>query len=215
MSILLDGSQARKTKEEKELVFVRTARNGIPVYFVVSLLEISDLGGANADSIKAIDSIFCEGDGDKVQDGPVPLADYRTKVVCATADGANVNVGVFPLLIRQQGGVSDSSTPIQFKCAYRKLFHNYLLQVASGNCEDDKDQLFTMLSNLQDKGPCPNILPADNTPEIIFSEYLSKNGKANALVNVAWYLNNCDICEAALANSQRYDDGTIFIHFKA
>ena len=95
MSILSDGSQARKTKDEKELVLVRTARNGIPVYFVVSLLEMSDLGGANADSIKAaIDGIFCEGDG-KVQGDPVPLGDYKTKVVCATADGANVNVGVY------------------------------------------------------------------------------------------------------------------------
>ena len=73
ISTLSDGSQARKAKEEMELILVRTARNGIPLYFVVSLFTMSDLGGANADSIKAaIDRIFCEGDGNKVQ-GPVPL----------------------------------------------------------------------------------------------------------------------------------------------
>ena len=56
-----------------KLILVRTARNGIPLYFVVSLFTMSDLGGASADSIKAtIDRIFCEGDGNKVQ-GPVPL----------------------------------------------------------------------------------------------------------------------------------------------
>ena len=31
MSILTDGSQARKTGSEKELVLIRTERNGIPV----------------------------------------------------------------------------------------------------------------------------------------------------------------------------------------
>ena len=57
--------------------------------------------------------------------------------------------------IRQKGGNSDNLTPIQFKRAYRKLFHNNLLQVASGNFEDDKDQLLTKLSNLEDIDPVP------------------------------------------------------------
>ena len=80
---------------------MRTARNGIPVYYVVTLLDMSDLGGTNADSIKAaIDNIFCEGDGVKVQ-GPLHLLDYQTKLVCATADGANVNVGVYSGVLTQ------------------------------------------------------------------------------------------------------------------
>ena len=41
MSSLSDDSQARKVKDEKELVLDRTERNGVPVYFVVSLLEMS------------------------------------------------------------------------------------------------------------------------------------------------------------------------------
>ena len=40
LALLSNGSQVRKVKSEKELVMVRTERNGIPVYFVASLLEI-------------------------------------------------------------------------------------------------------------------------------------------------------------------------------
>ena len=37
------GSQVRKTNNEKELVLVRAEKNGIPVYFVVALLEMAEL----------------------------------------------------------------------------------------------------------------------------------------------------------------------------
>ena len=98
MSILSDGSQARKTNSEKELILVQTERNGIPVYFVVLLLEMANLGASNADSIKAaIDSVFasrCE-EGENSVKGPIPLVDYNTNVVSATADGASVNFGVY------------------------------------------------------------------------------------------------------------------------
>lgn len=107
ISILSDGSQARKTNDEKELILVRTERNGIPVYFVVSLLEMANLGGSTADSIKkAIDSVFSNGseddDENDAQDkGPMPLIDYNTKVVSATADGASVNFGVYSGVLTQ------------------------------------------------------------------------------------------------------------------
>lgn len=93
MSVLSDGSQARKTGSEKELVLVRTMKAGLPVYFVVSLLEMSSFGGCDADSLKkAIDSVF-----QKVDTHPtaIPMDDYRTKMVSATADGANVNLGKY------------------------------------------------------------------------------------------------------------------------
>eukprot|EP00112_Aurelia_sp_Birch-Aquarium-sp1_P000486 Seg10468.1 transcript_id=Seg10468.1/GoldUCD/mRNA.D3Y31 product="Zinc finger protein 862" protein_id=Seg10468.1/GoldUCD/D3Y31 len=93
-----------KTNDKKELVLVRAERNGIPVYFVVSLLEMADLGGTNANSIKAaIDGIFKKtGENDEhTVNGPVPLSDYRTKVVSATADGANVNMGVYSGVLTQ------------------------------------------------------------------------------------------------------------------
>lgn len=50
-SILSDGSQAGKTKAEKELVLIRTERNGTPVYIVASLLEMEKFGGGNANAI--------------------------------------------------------------------------------------------------------------------------------------------------------------------
>ena len=96
MSVLSDGSQARKTKNEKELVLVRIERSGIPIYFVVSLLDMASFGGSDADSLKlALDSVFCIGNEDGMAAGNVPLIDYTTKLVSATADGANVNMGIY------------------------------------------------------------------------------------------------------------------------
>ena len=46
-SLLSDRSQAHKTGSDKELVLVRIERGYIPVYITLSLLEISDFGGAS------------------------------------------------------------------------------------------------------------------------------------------------------------------------
>ena len=97
MSTLSDGSQARKVKDEKELVLVRTERNGIPVYFVASLLEMSQYmyGGTDADSIKkAIDDVFVEKLGlDEDQ--------YVYSMISSTADGASVNFGKYRGVLTQ------------------------------------------------------------------------------------------------------------------
>ena len=45
LSMLSDGSQARKTGEDMELILTRTERNGISVYFVSSLARMADYGG--------------------------------------------------------------------------------------------------------------------------------------------------------------------------
>ena len=59
MSILTDGLQANKTKQEKELALVRTERNGIPTYIVCNLLEMAKYRGSDTDSIvKGINSVF-------------------------------------------------------------------------------------------------------------------------------------------------------------
>ena len=89
MALLSDGSQARKTKNEKELTLVRVERNGKPTYFVASLINMEDYGGVDAVSLKsALDSVFGAT-------GNIPLEDYETKLVTATADGANVNLGIY------------------------------------------------------------------------------------------------------------------------
>ena len=96
-SILSDGSQARKTKAEKELVLIRTERNGIPVYIVASLLEMEKFGGGNANAIvKGINSLFNES-------GPYRMSpeDYEGKLVSSTADGASVNTGKYNGVLTQ------------------------------------------------------------------------------------------------------------------
>ena len=50
--LLSNGSEARKTGSDKELVLIRIERDGIPVYITLSLLEMSDFGGTDAASLK-------------------------------------------------------------------------------------------------------------------------------------------------------------------
>ena len=89
MAMLSNGSQARKTNDEKELLLLRIEKEGVPVYLVGSLLEMADFGGTDAPSLKnALDSVFNDT-------GNAPLADYETKLVSATSDRANVNLGVY------------------------------------------------------------------------------------------------------------------------
>ena len=50
---------------------------------------MADFGGTDAHSLKnALDSVFNDT-------GNVSLADYETKLVSTTSDGANVNLGVY------------------------------------------------------------------------------------------------------------------------
>ena len=90
MSLLSDGSQARKTKDDKELLLTRITRNGSPLYLMVDLLNMSEFGGTDANSIKeAMDSVFDE------ENGAIKISseDYMRKLISATADGASVNMG--------------------------------------------------------------------------------------------------------------------------
>ena len=58
-SILSDGSQARKSGSEKELVLARVIKNGEVVHFVVALENVDDLGDATGANVKqAIDNAF-------------------------------------------------------------------------------------------------------------------------------------------------------------
>ena len=86
-SVLSDGSQARKTGNEKELVMVRVVRSGRAMYFVVALEDIDSYGDATAENLlKSIDNAFqCKLN--------IPLAKYTASLVSATADGASVNTG--------------------------------------------------------------------------------------------------------------------------
>ena len=60
------------TGNEKGLVLERTEKEGVPIYYVESALH----------------SVFSIG-------GNIPLHDYNTKLVLATSDSTNVNLGVY------------------------------------------------------------------------------------------------------------------------
>lgn len=98
LSLLSDGSQARKTSKEKELILLRTQRNGHPEYLVISLLEMSRFGGATANAIiDGINSIF----QDKKSKFYMSSDEFQSKVVSATADGASVNFGQYSGVLSQ------------------------------------------------------------------------------------------------------------------
>ena len=89
MTLLSDGSQARKTKSDKEMVMIRIERNGLPCYIVASLIEMSEWGGTGAEALKdGIDGIFTDDGIFKINS-----EDYKLKLVGCTADGASVNFG--------------------------------------------------------------------------------------------------------------------------
>ena len=88
-SVLSDGSQARKTGSEKELVLVRLVKDGVATYFTASLVDMDVYGDANAHNLKkAIDDVFQL----KVI---VPEDRYTKLLVSTTADGAAVNTGIY------------------------------------------------------------------------------------------------------------------------
>ncbi|KAJ8038164.1 hypothetical protein HOLleu_19166 [Holothuria leucospilota] len=96
-SVLSDGSQARKTGKEKELVMVRVIKAGQPVYFVAALEDIDEYGDANAENLhRSINNAF----QNKLKIG---MAQYTNALVSATADGASVNTGIYNgLLVRMR-----------------------------------------------------------------------------------------------------------------
>ena len=98
-SILTDGSEARKTGMEKELIFVCVIRGGIPFYFCSALQDCNEFGGTDTDSLKlAVDTAFDENNG------LVKLTEntYKYRMISSTADGASVNFGKYSGLLTQQ-----------------------------------------------------------------------------------------------------------------
>ena len=86
--ILCDGSQARKTGKEKELVLVRVVgSDGKSKYYVAGLQDMDSYGSANADNLKAsLDDTF-------LNQLKLTNEQYKSKVISITADGASVNTG--------------------------------------------------------------------------------------------------------------------------
>ena len=95
MSVLSDGSQARKTGSEKDLILTRIERGGLPCYFLILLAEMSDFEGTDAESIKkGIDHSFLKEIG-------ISESSFLNCLVGATADGASVNTGKYRGVLTQ------------------------------------------------------------------------------------------------------------------
>ena len=98
-SILTDGSEARKTGMEKELIFVCVIRGGIPFYFCSALQDCNEFGGTDTDSLKlAVDTAFDENNG-LVK---LPKNTYKYRMISSTAGSASVNFGKYSGLLTHQ-----------------------------------------------------------------------------------------------------------------
>ena len=86
-SILTDGSQARKTGCEKELILARVVRSGESTFYCIGLQDIDSYGDATSDNLKlSIDHAFLEMLN-------LPPLMYQKKMISAISDGASVNTG--------------------------------------------------------------------------------------------------------------------------
>ena len=89
LSGLSDGSEARKTREEKELVYIKLVLNGVPVTLFLKCQRMIDYGGTDAGAVlKALREAFMSYGVD------ISVGGKDThKVVSMCADGASTNMG--------------------------------------------------------------------------------------------------------------------------
>ena len=87
ISGLCDGSEARKTKEEKELVYAKLVIDGKPVCIFLCCQSMKDFNGTDA---AAVLSAYKDGFTKYQID---ITGDDKEKFVAACADGASVNMG--------------------------------------------------------------------------------------------------------------------------
>ncbi|KAK6171748.1 hypothetical protein SNE40_018183 [Patella caerulea] len=81
-----DGTEARKTRDEKELVYAKVVVRGKPIELLLKCQQMNAFGGVDASAIKrSIDDAF--------QTYGVAGDRYTNCLVSACADGASVNMG--------------------------------------------------------------------------------------------------------------------------
>ena len=87
ISGMCDGSEARKTKEEKELIYVKVIVDGKPMCLFLRCQSMKTFGGTDASSVKkAFLDAFAEY-------GIDVIGTDKTKIISVCADGASVNMG--------------------------------------------------------------------------------------------------------------------------
>jgi len=132
----MDGSEARKTKEEKELIYAKVVIRGQPVELLLKCQRMSDFGGVDAAATKsAFDQAFTKEYG---------LADDRfgSLLIGVCADGASVNMG------RLHG----ACTEMKSNRIWLKIIHcvNHRLELAMGDAFSS-NKAFENLDNMMIK----------------------------------------------------------------
>ena len=83
----MDGSEAQKTKDAKELIYCKVLIRGQPVELFLKCQKMADFGGVDAASTKqAFDGAF-------LQDYSALDQRYKNLLIAVCADGAGVNMG--------------------------------------------------------------------------------------------------------------------------
>ena len=129
--------------------------------------------------------------------------------------------------VRQQGGNSDSPTPIQFSRAFRKLFFDNFLAPSVGNCIEDLDLIlaggaFNKSSSLpSEKATKSQVLDID-VNDYRSAPMQSNITGMNAVAYVSGYLlkkcfqrHECQICRSHLISNNLDDTSKLFCYFKA
>lgn len=85
----MDGSQARKTGTEKELIYTKVVINGSPAELLLQCQHMADFGGENAEAVKkAFDSAFIDSYN-------MSSEWFSTLLINVCCDGASVNMGQY------------------------------------------------------------------------------------------------------------------------
>lgn len=119
MSGEMDGSEARKTKEEKELVYCKVVIRGQPIELLLKCQRMTDFGNVDANGTKnAFDDAF-------LNVYEVPAERFENLLVGVCADGASVNMG----------RISGACTQMKLQRPWLLVVHcvNHRLELAVGD----------------------------------------------------------------------------------
>ena len=141
-----DASEARKTSEEKELVFSRLIASGchgvVPVTVLLKCQRLKDFGGGTSDGT------FTAMNG--AMESYVSSEKFISKLVCAVADGASVNFGKHSGALTQLCQLTAWDIP-RIHCMNHKLElamkDSYTNNKTFSEIKDMLDVLFRMFRN--------------------------------------------------------------------
>ena len=110
--------------------------------------------------------------------------------------------------------------------AYKKHIHSNLVQVNTGNCENDIDESLVQLANSKDTSP-PDLTMTTNSLQLVTPDYRNEQFQnrmlaENAITYVSGYLlrkpflkHTCNLCKSTLVDDDSYDDRQTLLSVKA